>query len=89
MRFYPSKAADVVAVTGDMDVLATSTKPSTVETSFDESIADTSHVHLVKMAAIKPALYIGTAATETIGYVTGDGELSVGGNGAAVVLATA
>ena len=88
VRFYPSKAADVVAVTGDMDVLATATKPSTVETSFDESIADTSHVHLVKNGSNKAALYIGTTATETIGYVTGDGELSVGGNGAAVVLAS-
>lgn len=88
VRFYPSKAADVVAVTGDMNVLATSTKPSTVETSFDESIADTSHVHLVKNGSNKASLSIGSTATETIGYVTGDGELSVGANGAAVVLAS-
>ena len=88
VRFYPSKAASVVAVTGDMDVLATSTKPSTVETSFDESIADTSHVHLVKNGSNEASLSIGSGATETIGYVTGDGELSVGANGAAVVLAS-
>jgi hypothetical protein len=45
-------------------------------------------VHLVKNGSNKAALYIGTTATETIGYVTGDGELSVGGKGAAVVLAS-
>ncbi|AGL61947.1 exported protein of unknown function [Candidatus Saccharimonas aalborgensis] len=86
VRFYPSKAASVVAVTGDMDVLASASKPSTVETAFSESIADTSHVHLVKDGSNKASLSIGSSATETIGYVTGDGELSVGANGAAVVL---
>lgn len=88
VRFYPSKAANVVAVTGDMDVLATASKPSTVETSFSESIADASHVHLVKNGSNKATLYIGTTTTETIGYVTGDGELSVGANGAAVIFAS-
>ncbi|QQS18200.1 hypothetical protein IPL68_06235 [Candidatus Saccharibacteria bacterium] len=88
VRFYPSKADTVTAVTGDMDVLATATKPSTVETSFDESIANTSHVHLMKSGSNDASLYIGTGALETIGYVTGDGELSVGANGAAVVLSS-
>ena len=78
VRFYPSKANNVVAVTGDIEVNASATKDAQVETSFDESIADSSHITLTNNGSNKAYLNIGTSAYETIGYVTGDGEVSLG-----------
>ena len=78
VRFYPAKSASTAAVTGDLEITATASKLSHVETSSNEVIADASHVTLTDNGAYKADLSIGTSATETIGYITGDGEVSLG-----------
>jgi hypothetical protein len=85
VRFYPSKAHGVNAVTGDMEVLASATKNSEVTTAFNESIANTSHITLTNNGARKAYLAIGSLANETVGYVTGDGTINLG-SGSELVL---
>jgi hypothetical protein len=68
----------VVAVPGNIDILATATKNSKVVTAFSESIANTSNIVLTNNGSNKAFLEIGSGAEETIGSITGNGEVSLG-----------
>lgn len=77
-RLFPAKAANVTAITGDLVIAGDGTDDGHVETSFSESIADTSHITLTNNGSSKGVLAIGSGSTETVGYVTGDGDITIG-----------
>lgn len=78
VRFYPDKGNNVIAVPGNLIISATSTKRSEVTTSSNEVIQDDAQINTINNGSQVATLYIGTAATETIGSVIGDGEISIG-----------
>lgn len=77
-RLFPAKAANVTAITGDLVIAGDGTDDGHVETSFSQSIADTSHITLTNNGSSKGVLAIGSGSTETVGYVTGDGDITIG-----------
>lgn len=80
VRFYPSKLGGNIAVTGDVDVVASATKSSFITTAFDESIYDGARISLTNNGPNKAYFFVGTNSIETVGYVTGDGTVSLGAN---------
>ena len=77
-RFYPAKANTVVSVPGALNIIATATRRAHAETSSIDTIADDSIITVTKNGSNSADLSIGSTASETVGYITGNGEVSLG-----------
>ncbi len=81
MSLYLSKPASIIAIPGNLNIVATALKTANVEQSTDENIADTAIVTLNKNANNSSYLSIGGNGIETVGQIVGDGIVRLNSGG--------